>query len=33
MLLIRPEDVAWAVERYYVGGILEYSKEVANVEV
>lgn len=30
MLLIRPEDVAWAVERYYVGGILEREKEGVN---
>jgi ADP-heptose:LPS heptosyltransferase len=31
MLLIRPDDVAWAVERYYVGGILEREKEAVNV--
>jgi ADP-heptose:LPS heptosyltransferase/SAM-dependent methyltransferase len=30
MLLIRPEDVSWAVERYYAGGMLEYAGEVAH---
>jgi ADP-heptose:LPS heptosyltransferase/SAM-dependent methyltransferase len=30
MSLIRPVDVAWAVERYYKGGLLEYAGEVAH---
>jgi ADP-heptose:LPS heptosyltransferase/SAM-dependent methyltransferase len=34
MLLIRPEDVAWAVTRYYEGGMLEYDpSRICNAEV
>jgi ADP-heptose:LPS heptosyltransferase/SAM-dependent methyltransferase len=33
MLLIRPGDVAWAVQRYYEGGVLDYEFSAMRPEV